>query len=294
MQTGTAVAQELDAEDSLIANGPEIMTNMGAMSVKRDRRGRDGCGLLVALGLLVANACSSDSHCDAGRACGGLGGAGEGGLSTGATPAGSDDGGAMTTTQSGGAAAGQRGELGFAGEPPLGGEFVEPTTAGGGQPSESCLALYLPLLVSRNFRPLVAGVVTSPGCTGDRAPLAAGDCFALRWSASDFSTVSWMPGAAGPHCLEAGATRVHFQARADEDDQIVSFAVAPGVETGPLHVHLAWGSYDLDVSKLDYVRFDAPASSLPPGLVAFSVTPLQATAIYVDDLRWVRASEANQ
>jgi hypothetical protein len=68
--------------------------------------------------------------------------------------------------------------------------------------------------------------------------------------------------------------------------------VAPGFETGPLPLTSSWTQYEIPVTGLDYAHFDPDmSSSEPSGLTAFSAAAVNATTIYVDDVRWVRDSE---
>jgi hypothetical protein len=250
---------------------------MVSRSLKRGGRRRTPWRLLAGAGVLVltsASACSSDSPCDsddcAQSAAGALGAGAPG--SAGAAGAAEE--------MSPGGARGNAATDTFGGEAPLAGDFDA-----GGAP---CKPLYLPLLVSRSFVPLGA----SPDC-GERVPYAAGDCFVLEWQRGNLEPVRWQTTGASRYCLEDGAVRVRFQARVDDDETLVNFFVAPGIETGPLRVKRDWAQYELVLNTLNYGRFDFfSESSEPPGLVAFAAAPLRATRLYVDDVRWLRAAPA--
>jgi hypothetical protein len=199
-------------------------------------------------------------------------------------------GGTLSNGAQGGAAAGAAAHeaMTFAGEPSLGGAFSR------GYDPRACRQLYLPLVVSSDFRPARVDEGSSQACVANRAPYAAGDCFALPWPAGGADTIAWKALRLGAQCLEAGAARVRFQAHVDSTAQVMRFKVADGVETLPLTLTIDWAQFDIDVSSLDHERFDVPDASEPQGLVAFAVTPAQpltvATTLFVDDVRWVRSS----
>lgn len=246
-----------------------------------------GRGRLMALGgaaaLVIASACSSEDSPCASQACSSSELAGQGGAIE-----------AVDTGDAGASGSAGRGEGGlgmgghrdaaFAGESSLGGRFAE---EGGAAHAASCRRLYLPLLVARDFR-----ATASYPCP-DRAPLAAGDCAALAWMARSVTKVTWEPIGIDELCLEPGAALVRFQARSPTGAPAVNFSVAAGFETGPVALTDAWSTYEIDVAALPYDRFDS-FGSLPPGITALTVAPVAASEsyfeVYIDDLRWVRAS----
>lgn len=236
-----------------------------------------------ALALLVASACSEDVRCVQ-QPCAASEQAGEAGANDSAA---SDAGGAGASGSApgdGGVGLGGQPQAAFAGEPAVGGRFAD--DASGGSPGEQCRQLYLPLLASRDF-----WLSKDADYCHDRAPYAAGRCAGLSWE-EDNVTIRWEPTLPDPLCLEPGAGSVRFQARGADDDQVVNFSVAPGFETGPLQLTSTWTTYELDVRGLPYDRFDS-FGSVPPGITVLSVTPVDASLVYVDDVRWVRASEAS-